>query len=93
MSLREIEVSDEDALKVADALTSTSLRVLQLLSKERLDVSTIAERLKLSQPYISAQVRKHEEANLVRVNYTRGKRGIRKVCELAVKKIVIVVKP
>ena len=93
MSLREIVLSGEDALQVADALTSSSLRVLQLLSKERLDVSTIAERLKLSQPYISAQVRKLEEANLVRVSYERGKRGIRKICELAVRKIVIVIRP
>ena len=93
MPLREIVVSGEDALQVADALTSTSLRVLQLLSKERLDISTIAERLKLSQPYISEQVRRLEEANLVRVSYERGKRGVRKICELAVKKIVIVVKP
>jgi DNA-binding MarR family transcriptional regulator len=93
VSLREIVVSGEDALQVADALTSSSLRVLQLLSKERLDVSTIAERLKLSQPYISEQVRKLEEAKLVRVSYGRGKRGVRKICELAVTKIVIVIRP
>jgi len=93
VSLREIVVSGEDALRVADALTSSSLRVLQLLTEERLDVSTIAEKLKLSQPYISEQVRKLEEANLVRVSYGRGKRGVRKICELGVKKIVIVIKP
>lgn len=93
MSLREIVVSGEDALLVADALTSTSLRVLQLLSEERLDVSTIAERLKLSQPYVSELIRRLEETKLVKVNYERGKRGVRKICELAVKKIVIVVKP
>lgn len=86
-------VSGEDALLVADALTSTSLRVLQLLSEERLDVSTIAERLKLSQPYVSELIRRLEETKLVKVNYERGKRGVRKICELAVKKIVIVVKP
>ncbi len=92
MSLQEILVSGEDALKVADALNSSSLRVLQLLSEERLDISTIADRLQLSQPYISAQVRKLEEANLVRVTYDRGKRGVRKICELVVNKIVIVIK-
>ena len=85
----EITVSGEDALKVADALNSTSLRVLQLLSKEHLDISTIAERLKLSQPYVSEQVRKLQETNLIRVSYESGKRGIRKICELAVKKIII----
>jgi predicted transcriptional regulator len=85
----KVVVSGEDALRVADALNSTSLRVLQLLSKEHLDISTIAERLHLSQPYVSEQVRRLHETGLVKVSYASGKRGIRKVCELAVKRIVI----
>ena len=89
----EIVVSGEAALKVADALNSTSLRVLQLLSKEHLDISTIAQRLQLSQPYVSDQVRKLQETNLIKVTYESGKRGIRKICELAVKKIVIEIQP
>ena len=89
----EIVVSGEDALRVADALNSTSLRLLQLLSNERLDISTMADRLNLSQPYVSEQIRKLQETNLVRVNYESGKRGIRKICELAVKKVTIVIKP
>jgi len=80
-------------LRVADALTSTSLRILQLLRKEQLDVSTIAEKLKLSQPYVSEQVRKLQETDLIRVTYESGRRGIRKICELAVKKIVIEICP
>lgn len=89
----EIVVSGEDALQVADALNSASLRVLQLLFKERFDISTIAERLNLSQPYVSEQVRKLQETSLIKVSYERGKRGIRKICELAVKKIIIEIKP
>jgi len=89
----DIIVSGEDALRVADALNSTSMRVLQLLSKEHLDISTIADRLNLSQPYVSEQIRKLQETNLVRVSYESGKRGIRKICELAVKKIVIELQP
>jgi len=89
----EIVVSGDNALQVADALNSTSLRVLQLLSKERLDISTIAKRLELSQPYVSELVRKLQETNLVRVSYESGKRGIRKICELAVRKIIIEIHP
>lgn len=89
----EIVVSGEDALKVADALNSTSLRVLQLLSKEHLDISTLAERLDLSQPYVSEQVRKLQETNLIKVRYESGKRGIRKICEVSVKKIIIEIQP
>jgi len=83
----------EEALRVADALTSASFRILRLLSKERLDVSRIAERLELSEAYISEQVRVLEELKLIKVGYQRGKRGIRKMCELAVKKITIVITP
>jgi predicted transcriptional regulator len=89
----EITVSGEDALRVADALNSASMRILQLLLGEPLDISTIADRLSLSQPYISEQIRKLQETNLVRVSYERGKRGTRKICELAVKKIVIEIQP
>jgi predicted transcriptional regulator len=89
----QIVVSGEDGLKVADALNSTSLRVLQLLSREHLDISTIAKRLGLSQPYISEQVRRLQETNLLKVSYESGKRGIRKICELAVKKIIIEIQP
>ena len=89
----EIVVSGDNALQVADALNSTSLRVLQLLSKERLDISTIAKRLELSQPYVSELVRKLQETSLIRVSYESGKRGIRKICELAVRKIIIEIHP
>ena len=93
MALGELVVEGEAALKVADALTSTSFRILQLLTKKRLDVSTIAERLGLSEPYMSDQVRLLEELKIIKVSYAKGKRGIRKLCELAVKKIIIIIKP
>ena len=89
----ELVVTGEEALKVAEALTATTFRILQLLSEESLDVSTIAERLGLSEAYISEQVRLLEESQLIRVSYERGRRGIRKLCELAVKKITLVIKP
>ena len=93
MALGELVVEGQDALKVADALTSTSFRILQLLTNKRLDVSTIAERLGLSEPYMSDQVRLLEELKIIKVSYEKGKRGIRKLCELAVKKITIIIKP
>ena len=93
MELREIVVTGEEALQVADAMTSTSLRILQLISGNRLDVSTIAKKLDLSEPYISDQVRMLEDIKLINVGYERGKRGIRKLCELAVGRVIIVIKP
>jgi predicted transcriptional regulator len=88
---KEMIVSGETALKIAEALNSTTLRMLQVLGCERLDVTTISKRLGLSEAYISEQVRLLEELKLINVTYERGKRGIRKVCESAVEKITLVV--
>jgi predicted transcriptional regulator len=93
LTLEEIVVTGEAALKIADALTSTSLRILQLVSQKRLDVSTIARKLDLSEAYMSEQVCMLEEAKLIKVTYEPGKRGVRKLCELAVSRIIIVIKP
>jgi len=91
LSTEELTVTGEKALEVAEALTATSMRILQLLSKEKLDISTIGIRLDLSEAYISEQIRIMEELKLVKVNYQRGKRGIRKVCETAVRKVTIII--
>ncbi len=87
----EIVVSGEKALDIAEALTATSMKILQLLSKEQLDITTIGLRLGLSEAYISEQVRVMEDLKLVNVTYARGKRGIRKVCETAIKRVTIVI--
>lgn len=88
---KEIVVSGEKALRIAEALNATTTKMLQLLAYERLDVTTISKRLGLSEAYISEQVRILEELKLINVNYERGKRGIRKVCETAIKKVTIVI--
>jgi predicted transcriptional regulator len=92
LSSPEMVVSGEEALKVAEAINSTTLRMLQLLSIERLDVTTIAKRLGFSEAYISEQVRLLEELKLVNVSYERGKRGIRKICQAAVEKVTLIIK-
>ena len=92
MELEELVVAGDEALKVAEALTATTLRILRLLSDERLDVSTIAIRLGLSEAYISEQIRLLEDLKMIKVSYERGKRAIRKVCQSAVRKVTIVIK-
>lgn len=89
----EIAVSGERALEISEALNSVSLRILRLLLKERLDVSTVAERLGMSEAYVSEQIQNLEKLGLIRANYERGKRGVRKVCETVVTKITIIIEP
>ncbi len=93
MGSEEIVVVDDEALRIVEALTATTLRMLRMLSEERLDVSTIARKMSLSEAYISEEVRLLEELKLIKVSYERGKRGIRKISQSAVKRITIVVKP
>jgi predicted transcriptional regulator len=87
---KEIIVSGEEALRVAEALTSTTMKMLQILRQEPLDISTIGKTLGLSEAYISGQV-KLEELKLINVTYARGKRGIRKICSTAVDQVTFLI--
>ena len=88
----EIVASGEQALKVAEALTATTMKMLRLLWQEPLDVSTIGKRLGLSEAYISEQVKLLEELKLLNVTYAPGKRGIRKICSPAVEQVTLIIK-
>ena len=89
---KEIVAQGEQALRVAEALTATTMRMLQLLWQEPLDVSTISRRLGLSEAYISEQVKNLEELKLLNVSYAKGKRGIRKICSTAVEQVTLVIR-
>lgn len=92
MALKELELTEE-TFKVVEALASEAcFKILQLLSEEKLDVSTMARRLEFSEAHISEAVRRLEKSGLIKVSYAPGKRGIRKICELAVTKIIILIK-
>ena len=92
LSTKERVVSGNEALKIAEAINSTTMRMLQVLGSECLDVTTISKRLNLSESYISEQVRVLEDLKLINVRYEPGKRGIRKICESAVEKVTLVIK-
>jgi predicted transcriptional regulator len=90
---KDMVVSGELAVKVADALTATTMKMLQLIWNEPLDVSTIGKKLGLSQAYISEQVKLLESLGLLNVAYVTGKRGVRKVCSPAVEQVTLLIKP
>jgi predicted transcriptional regulator len=93
LSSKELTLKGEEALKVARALSSkTGFQILQLLSKDKLDISTIARLLKLSEPHISEAIKAFEDLRLINISYAPGKRGIKKMCELAVEKVTIVLR-
>jgi len=45
--------------------------------------------MKLSEAHISGEISRLEDLQLVKISYAPGKRGIRKVCTLSVKQILI----
>ncbi|MEM3385969.1 MAG: HTH domain-containing protein [Nitrososphaeria archaeon] len=93
LTQNELILYGNEAHEIIQALsTETGFKILQLLAKERLDISTIASRLNVSESYVSEEIKKFEKLNLVKVTYTSGKRGIKKVCELNVSKITILLK-
>jgi len=93
LSSEELKLSGKDAIELIQGLSSiTSFKILQLLSKENLDVSSIARKMKLSEAHISGEISRLQNLKLVNVNYAPGKRGIRKVCTLAVKQICLIIK-
>jgi len=75
---------------VAMALANeTCLRILSLLSKRELDISTLAEKLNLTEPTVSVDIQELQNLDIVTVTYGKGKRGIRKICKLAKDQICI----
>lgn len=90
MSLETMELHGDDVVRVAEALSSaTRFKMTRLLSKEKLDISTIAKRLGVSEAYASGEITQLEKLGIIKSTYARGKRGIRKVCELAVRRVIM----
>lgn len=86
----EIRVSGLKGLEILEALGSrTRLRILHLLVRSELDVSTIALKLGLTEGAISEEVKVLEDLALLTVSYVKGKHGIRKVCRLAKKRVCV----
>ncbi len=80
--------------RVSKALASeTRARIIEVLSRGRADLDTLSREIGQSKANVSSQVRALEEAGIVRPIYTPGNRGIKKVIELNVRKIVMYLAP
>ena len=86
---KEIVVSGEKALKVADALNATTLKILKLIRKEPLSVTAIAKKLELSEAYLSHEIQNLENLKIISTRYAKGARGVSKISESNLEKITI----
>jgi predicted transcriptional regulator len=88
--LRQLEVSGEEVRRVAAALANeTCLKILRVVSTRNVDVSTLAKKLRLTEPTVSVDVQELENLGMIEVSYAKGRRGIRKICRLAKDRICI----
>ena len=92
LTSQEIIAEGQEAVRIAEVLTASNFRILQLLSEERLDISTIADKLDLSEAYVSEQVSMLQKSKLIAVSYEPGRRGIRKICRTAISRVVLIIK-
>ncbi len=81
---------DEYILRVASALaSSTRLQILRYILEKEVDVGDIAELIKQSKANASAQIKRLEDAGLVKTLYKPGQRGVKKICSTHIKEIRI----
>ncbi|NPA05701.1 MAG: winged helix-turn-helix transcriptional regulator [Crenarchaeota archaeon] len=89
-----VVVGEEYIYRVASALASpTRIRILQELLNREADIGEIAEMIGQSKANASTQVKRLEEAGLVKTEYRPGTRGVRKVVRTAVKEVRIILTP
>lgn len=81
---------DEYILRVSNALaSSTRLQILKYIIENQVDVGEIAELIKQSKANASAQIKRLEEAGLVKTLYKPGQRGVKKICTTKIREIRI----
>ncbi|WP_138493443.1 ArsR/SmtB family transcription factor [Paenibacillus pinistramenti] len=81
---------DDSSLIVYEALASeVRLRMIQLLSNNKMNIKELAEELQLSSPIVTKHVQKLEDAGLIRTEKIPGKSGLQKVSILKVDHIEI----
>ncbi len=83
-----LEVDQEDVVKVASAISSpTRFEILKYIQLKEADLGEISALIKQSKANASAQVRILEKADLVKVIYKPGQRGVKKTCALNVREV------
>ncbi|GAB6148005.1 ArsR/SmtB family transcription factor [Stetteria hydrogenophila] len=80
--------------EVASALANeTRVRMLELIASGVRELDEIAERIGQSKANVSSQINRLEGVKLVKSTYTPGRRGVRKIVDLQVNKVVFILAP
>lgn len=81
---------DKSSLVVYEALASeVRIKIIQLLSKNKMNIKDLAEELKISSPIVTKHIKKLEDAGLIKTEKVPGKSGMQKISILRVDHIEI----
>jgi len=81
---------DNSSLVVYEALASeVRIKIIQLLSKNKMNIKDIAEELEISSAIVTKHIRKLEDAGLIKTERVPGKSGLQKISILKVDHIEI----
>ncbi len=85
-----LKLGTKQLCSIAKALSSkTRQKILQILNQKSLDVSRIAQILEQTEANVSAQIAILQKNGLVSCEYQSGLHGVRKVCSVAIKDILV----
>jgi len=80
--------------KVSKILASeTRTKILEILIDGPKDLDTLAKEVGQSKANISSQIRLLESIGIVKATYVPGSRGIKKILEVKINKVIMKVKP
>lgn len=88
----EIKVSHENLPLFVALASDTRIRMVEMLSKENLNIREMAQRLNLSSAIVTKHVQQLEEAGILHTEITAGKRGMQKQCSLRLEQASLVFK-
>lgn len=81
---------DHSSLVVYEALASdVRINIIQLLSKNKMNIKELAEELQISSPIVTKHVKKLEDAGIIKTEKIPGKSGLQKISILKVDHIEI----
>lgn len=78
----ELKVNQNNLSLFVALASETRIRMIEMLSKESLNIREMAQRLDISSAIVTKHVQQLEEARIIHTEMTAGKRGMQKQCSL-----------
>ena len=78
----ELKVNQNNLSLFVALASETRIRMIEILSKESLNIREMAQRLDISSAIVTKHVQQLEEAGIIHTEMTAGKRGMQKQCSL-----------